>query len=102
MGRHAKYLSEEERKAAQREIYRKASRRYYEKNRAKVNARLREYYKRNKSAILAAHRREYRKKYKAFAKEAQTRPWAGEYKLTPDQQAKLKRIANAITAEDIE
>ena len=102
MGRHAKYLSEEERKSAQRESKRKSSRRYFEKNRAEVNARNREYYKRNKAAILAARRREYRKKYKAFTKEAQTRPWAGEDKLTPEQQAKLKRIANAITAEDIE
>lgn len=102
MGRHAKYLSEEERKAARMEINRKASRRYLEKNRAEANDRNREYYKRNKSAILAAHRREYRKKYKAFTKEAQIRPWDGEDKLTPEQQAKLKRIANAITAEDIE
>lgn len=34
MGRHAKYLSEEERKAARMESNRKASRRYLEKNRA--------------------------------------------------------------------
>lgn len=97
-----KYVTEEERKATRMESNRKAFRRYFEKNRAEVNARHREHYKRNKAAILAAHRREYRKKYKAFTKEAQTRPWDGEDKLTPEQQAKLKRIANAITAEDIE
>ena len=100
--RPQKYFTDEERKAAQREINRKAARRYFEKNRAEVNARHREYYKRNKAAISAAKRREYRKKYKAFTKEAQTRPWDGEDELTPEQQAKLKRIANAITAEDIE
>lgn len=79
-----------------RERLRALKRAYYERNREKINAKARE----KKAAEKAGSKR--RLKYKDFTKEAQGRPLAGLAGLNDKQKAILRRIATAITADDIE
>lgn len=121
MGNRRKYFTDEERAAAQRA----ALKRYYARHREEVNAKMRgwyeknheriraykkAYYQRNKAKIKAVRLKsaaekagsKRRLKYKDFTKEAQGRPLAGTAGLNDRQKAILRRIATAVTADDIE
>lgn len=86
-------------------------REWYEKNRERIRAYKNAYYQRNKAKIKAVRRKAAeksgaakRQKYEDFTKEAQGRPVLvsdGE-RLTAKQKAILRRIATAVTADDIE
>lgn len=89
------------------------ARAYYEKNLERLRALKRAYYERNKEKINAkarekksakAPKKRIYNKYLEFTKEAQQRPVfvKDRERLTDKQKAILKRIATAITADDIE
>ena len=121
MGKRRKYFTDEQRAAAQRA----AVKRYQARNREAVKARIdawreknhermraykKAYYQRNKAKIKAVRLKraedkagsKRRLKYKDFTKEAQGRPLAGLAGLNDKQKAILRRIATAVTADDID
>lgn len=93
MGRRRKYLTEEERKAARK----RAVKACWKKNAAKYIERHREYLRKWRQK----HKNRSKDIYKQFTKEAQTKPIYGE-RLTENQKAILRRIATAVTADDID
>lgn len=93
MGRKRKYLTEEGRKAA----HDMAVRAWRKRNAAKYNEKRREYMRKWRQK----HKDRSKDIYKQFTKEAQIKPIYGE-KLTEKQKAILKRIATAVTADDID
>lgn len=86
-----------------RERLRALKKAYYERNKEKINAKARERREADKAAGKAPKKRVYNN-YLEFTKEAQARPVFVNNKeqLTDKQKAILKRIATAITADDIE
>ncbi len=86
------------------ERMRALKRAYYERNKAKINAKARAKKAAERAAAGKTPKKRIYNKYLEFTKEAQARPVFVNYgeRLTDKQKAILKRIANAITAEDIE
>lgn len=115
MGKRRKYFTDEQRAAAQRA----AVKRYYarhreevkariaawkEKNREEVNAKMREWYEKNHERIRA-YKKAYYQRNKAKIKAGRLKSAAdkaGTAGLNAKQKAILRRIATAITADDIE
>lgn len=93
MVRRRKYLTEEGRKAA----HDKAVRAWRKKNAAKYKDKYRDYLRKWRQK----HKNRSKDIYKQFTKEAQTKPIYGE-RLTENQKAILRRIATAVTADDID